>query len=172
MNQIVGKKDRLYVTLYARGGPGYHWALTRSPKHEDPSSGSESTRYHAHNIPGAGGVIWEYEIREIRSAPTNNTLVRLHLGKIEPNNVERMEEISANVEVIQGDNDWTCMSWVQSAVGDLGRARIIRRWNWTEVEAKAVWFVEKKTEEGRFDEGYDPDVVPTYDLIANKEIED
>ena len=79
---MVANKERLYIMLYAREGPGYHWAFTRSPKNEDQDSLDETVRYHVRNIPGpVEDVVWEYEFRQTRSGPTHNSLVRLFIGK-------------------------------------------------------------------------------------------
>lgn len=110
----------------------------------------------------------------MRSRGTYKTLVRVLISKIEPDKLERMEETLKNVEVRQSDPNWTCKSWVESAVEDLGRAGIIQRWSWNTIESKALWYVLKKEAEGRFlseeDGGtYDPEGVPTYDMIQSKE---
>ena len=173
---MVANKDRLYVTLYLRSEPGtYHWGITRSPKNEDPTDPSEMTRYHARNLPGPDGVYWEYERRDIRSRATHNTLVRILISKIDLKKVEKMEEMLANIELLQDDPSWNCKSWVETAVHALGKAGIIRDWKWSEVETKALWYVEKKFAEGRFEtpkdeEDYDEEV-PTFDMLADKEVQ-
>lgn len=99
---MVSNKDRLYVTLYARTQPRtYHWALTRSPKHEPEGDDLSSTRYHVRNNPdGRGGQVWEYERRSTRSRSTYNTLVRIFVGKIEPRKIVDLENILKDVEII------------------------------------------------------------------------
>lgn len=101
---MVANKDRAYVALYARSEPGmYHWALTRSPKEEDPDDLFETTRYHVRNLPCADGEYWEYEHRETRSVATSHTLVRILISKIERRKVETMERVLQDVELKQND---------------------------------------------------------------------
>jgi hypothetical protein len=171
---MVANKDRVYVTLYARSEPGtYHWALTRSPKEEDTDDLFETTRYHVRNLPSADGDYWEYDHRETRSMATSHTLVRILISKIESRKVERMERVLRDVELKQNDRLWDCKSWVQQAVEELGKVGLIRGWNWSDIEEKALWYVAKKTEEGRFEtpedgEEYD-NRVHTYDMPLGRE---
>src|SRR5579862_5092857 len=149
---MVANKDRVYLTLFARSKSGtYHWGITRSPKYEGEGDELDSSLYHVRNLPGENASIyWEYEMRRIRSKGTRNSLVRIHISKIDPRNVERMEEALADVELIQDDPSWTCRSWVRDAVAELGRQGLIRRWDWSTLESKALWYVQKKIDEGRF----------------------
>src|SRR5271163_21420 len=107
---MVRNKDRIYIMLHARGGPGYHWAITRSPKVETPNSTNETARYHARNfpVPGGGRGLWEYDRGSMGMVPTNHALVRILIAKLEPSRREQMEDVLAKVEVVQGDPRWNC----------------------------------------------------------------
>jgi hypothetical protein len=174
---MAKNKDRIYIMLHARGGPGYHWALTRSPKVEDPSSADETARYHARNfpLPGGGRGLWEYHRGCMGSVPTNNALVRILIGKIKPSMTDRMEDVLAKVEVVQGDPQWNCRTWLRTAIEELMNVGIIsRKWDWDELESKSLWYVQEKEKEGRFrtiDTGgtFDGTGIPTYDLFHNCE---
>ena len=69
---IMGpNKDRLYIALYARGGPAkmpggedrYHWALIIGPKHERRRS--LGTRFDVRDGPAADG--WTWALHEART---------------------------------------------------------------------------------------------------------
>ena len=115
---MVANKDRLYIMPNARGGPGYHWALTQSPKTEDQDSLDETVRYDVRNIPGpVEVVVWEYKFRQTRSVPTHNSFGPVVYGqRFCPTKVDRMGAIPEDVEVIQGHPGWTCNSCVKDAV--------------------------------------------------------
>jgi hypothetical protein len=174
---MTKNKDRIYIMLHARGGPGYHWALTRSPKREDPTSTNETARYHARNfpLPGGGRGQWEYDRGSMGAIPTNNALVRILIGKLKPSMRDQMEDVLAKVVVIQGNPQWNCRTWLRTAIEELVNAGIVhRKWDWEELESKALWYVQMKEKEGRFravDAGgtFDGTGIPTYDLLRNCE---
>ena len=143
---MVRNKDRIHVMLYARSGPGYHWAPTWSPKDEGLESTTETTRYHVVNDPYGH---WQYEAISTRSSPTPRALVRLTLGKVKRSDVNKLEEILENIPIVQDDLTWTCRSWVEAAVEELGRAHILRTHNWEAVESDALWYVQSKLIIGR-----------------------
>jgi len=171
---MVSDKPRLYVTLYARSVPRtYHWALTLSPKHEHEDDTTETTRYHVRNLPADNGqVVWEYEQRATRGFATHQTLVRICITKIAPNAVSTMEGILKDVPIVQDDSDWNCRSWVKEALVALQEEGAIdRTFDVDDMEATAIWYVEKKISEGRFTVGYSGDsrLVPTWNLKDRKE---
>lgn len=86
-----------------------------------------------------------------------------------------MEDVLAKVEVVQGDPRWNCRTWLMTAIEELMRVGIVaRKWDWDELESKALWYVGKKEQEGRFraiEAGgkFDGTGIPTYDLLQNCE---
>jgi hypothetical protein len=109
------------------------------------------------------------------AVPSNNALVRILVAKLEPSMRDKMEEVLAKVEVVQGDPQWNCRTWLKTAIEELMREGIIaRKWDWEELESKALWYVQMKGNEGRFRavaQGgtFDGTGIPTYDLPQNLE---
>lgn len=103
LESMTKNKDRVYIILYACGGPGSHWALTHSLK--DPSLTDETASYHARNfpLPGGGRGLWEYDRGTMGAISTNNALVRLLVGKLKPSMRDQMEDVLEKVAIIQGD---------------------------------------------------------------------
>ncbi|KAI5800041.1 hypothetical protein EDC01DRAFT_648706 [Geopyxis carbonaria] len=175
---MPSKKDRLYVALYARGGsakmPGkedtYHWALIVGPKVEVDRSGAmvTGTRYHAKE--GIHG--WVFEEQTINLHPTNALLVRVMVGKIE--HKDSAVDIIRETPIKPAEPGWNCVSWVQEALAALqadGKALGTSNVNWNAVRDTAMWYVEKKKAEHRFDGkgDYDPSKPPTWDLLQGRE---
>ncbi|PYH92218.1 hypothetical protein BO71DRAFT_28664 [Aspergillus ellipticus CBS 707.79] len=174
------EKDRLYVTLYARGGaptmPGkedtYHWALLVGPKVETPEK--KGVRYHAKEMPGlVGGSQWELEEQECRLAATSMLLVRVMIGKIKDRG--RLVEILRKTPIRQGEAGWNCVSWVKEALETSsidGKALGTRVIEWGKVRNGVMEYCQSKKDQHRFDGqgNFDMSKAPTYDLIERKEI--
>ncbi|KAM7197509.1 hypothetical protein V8F20_006654 [Naviculisporaceae sp. PSN 640] len=131
-------KARLYVALYARGGPGYHWSFITGPKPETEKPESEGMRVHAiqrqrliteHDSENTGGAAssavpstattatvtnWAFEARKIHMAPTAMILVRVVIAKIE--DYDRLLEILASVPMRPEDDDFSCVSWMRDCL--------------------------------------------------------
>ncbi|KAG2022069.1 hypothetical protein GB937_004163 [Aspergillus fischeri] len=172
---MPSNKDRLYVTLYARGGkptmPGkedtYHWALIVGPKIE--ADGSMGVRYHAKERLGlGGGSEWFFEERECQLTPTSILLVRIMVGKVADGN--RLVEILRNTPIRQGQPGWNCEALDKLKVDSkaLGTSVI----EWEKVRNEAMNYCQRKKDQHRFDGqgNFDSDKVPTYDLMERKEI--
>ncbi|KAM7203360.1 hypothetical protein V8F33_002351 [Rhypophila sp. PSN 637] len=187
-------KDRLYVALYARGGPGYHWSFITGPKPEKESPFSQGMRIHAVQraainqsgtpVPTTPGnpINWEFEARQIRMAPTAMVLVRVVIAKI--HDMDRLMEILSNVPIRGHDKTFSCRMWMIDAVNALaqddGQALSAKSkiTDWDTIYQAAIEFVEKKKAEHRFDgrdaENPNPvfrkERIATFDLLTGEEI--
>ncbi|KND91711.1 hypothetical protein TOPH_03812 [Tolypocladium ophioglossoides CBS 100239] len=138
-------KNRLYLALYARGGQGYHWALLVGPKYEGVNS--RGKRYHAKQQMHQ----WRYDELDIPMAATNMILVRVLAAKVKK--MDCLESIMRSVPVRPDVPGWTCRSWVEEAYRTLqsdGKA-IGPCPDWETLSETALWYVQKKVEEHRFD---------------------
>ncbi|KAF3351849.1 DNA polymerase epsilon subunit D [Verticillium dahliae VDG2] len=138
-------KNRLYLALYARGGQGYHWALLVGPKHEDVNASGKGYHAKLHMLQ------WRYDELEIPMAASNMILVRVLAAKVK--RMERLESIMRSVPVRPDVPDWTSRSWVEEACKKLqsdGKA-IGSCPDWETLSNTALWYVQKKMEEHRFD---------------------
>ncbi|KAK0367619.1 hypothetical protein CLIM01_15024 [Colletotrichum limetticola] len=178
-------KDRLYIALYARGGapkmPGledtYHWAYIVGPKTE--SVDSYGRRYHAKEtmiLEGTPPTLksrWVFETRETSMAPTSMLLIRVVVAKIKDRH--RLQSIFEGTPLRPEVEDWNCVGWAkegfESALRDgnvLGTSAV----SWKSVRDTAMWYIEKKKTEHRFDGTVicDPTKAPTWDMLENKEL--
>ena len=130
-------------------------------------------RYHAKETLGSNGFQWEFEKRETTLQSTNMLLVRVMIGKIQ--NRQQLDSTLSSVPVKAGTPGWNCVSWVKEALEELeqdGKSLGTRVTEWKRVRDAAMGYCGKKKEQGRFTrEKYNPETVPTYDLIENKEID-
>ncbi|TID19413.1 hypothetical protein E6O75_ATG06751 [Venturia nashicola] len=178
---MPSKKDRLYVTLYARGGaatmPGgedaYHWALIVGPK--DEGKNEKGKCYHAKTIfDGSGRSQWEFEKRNVYLAPTINNLLLTRVLVAKVANIERLDDVVHGIPVQQGNPGWNCVSWVQEALQALkedGKALGTSIVDWKDVRDAAMSYVQRKMDDHRFDgKGkFDIRKAPTFDLIKGIE---
>ncbi|KAI5923093.1 hypothetical protein F4810DRAFT_720503 [Camillea tinctor] len=179
-------KDRLYIALYARGGtakmPGqedkYHWAFIIGPKVE-PREGGQGVRFHAMESLTSGGEssephsMWAYDESTIALRATKMLLARVVIAKIK--DVDRLKSVFQSTPIRPEVPGWNCVGWVEEAFrkamedGDaLGRAAD----SWKAVRDAAMWYVEKKKSEHRFDgqRQYDQSKAATWDIFQGKEI--
>lgn len=170
---MVSDKDRLYIALHARSGPGYHWSLITGPKVEDQDA--QGKRFHAKETMNAavGRYQWEYETTNIRLTPERQVLVRIMFAKVI--NPARLVEVMSRVASHQDIPTWRCRHWVRDAIAALkvdGQVLGSANLDWTDLETTANWYVELKKSQHRFDGKveWDTNVVPTYDVLARKEI--
>ncbi|VBB78305.1 Putative protein of unknown function [Podospora comata] len=176
---MARNKPRLYVALYARGGAarmpggedGYHWALITGPKRE--ADASRGKRYHAKE-PRPG--VWEYSEQNTGTASTLMILVRIRIAKVK--NMVRLEQVLRSVPIRVGQPGWNCVEWVREALSALagdGKALGTSRIDWQTVRVTAMRYVRQKAAEHRFDGRarpgqFNPRVVPTFDLLAGREV--
>ncbi|TVY47527.1 hypothetical protein LOCC1_G003694 [Lachnellula occidentalis] len=176
---MPSNKDRLYIVLYARGGtatmPGgedeYHWGLLVGPKTEVENG--KGIRFHAkERMLAAGQSEWYFEERDVGLLATSMQLVRIMIGKIEK--MDRLVSILRRVPIRQGQRGWNCVSWVKEALESLnadGKALGTSVTAWQAVRDGAMWYIQKKKAEHRFDGrgNFDMRFAATYDLLGGKE---
>ncbi|KAF1734793.1 hypothetical protein CRV24_003712 [Beauveria bassiana] len=175
-------KDRLYVALFARTGtvrmPGredkYHWAFIIAPKHE--SLKDRGQQIHVKNTlqfigePPTENSDWRLDNINLTKNPTTKLLVRILVAKIK--STDKLMNLLADIPIRSNTHDWNCVAWVQEGFdvavchdGVLGRAAP----NWQSVRDTAMWYIEKKSSEGRFDTSFDQLRVPTWDALKKME---
>ncbi|KAF2124399.1 hypothetical protein P153DRAFT_361116 [Dothidotthia symphoricarpi CBS 119687] len=176
---MPSNKDRLYITLYARGGAPtmpnkedtYHWALLMGPKEEVEDG--VGVRFHAkERTTGPNTSTWVFEEKESLLTPTSMLLVRVMIAKVERK--DRFMSVVRNTPIREGVTGWNCVGWVQEALQHLeadGKALGTGVTEWTKVRNAAMEYCQRKKDEHRFDGlgNYDMRKAPTYDLIERKE---
>ena len=68
---------------------------------------------------------------------------------------------------------WNCVEWVREAFETIvKRDDVIGRGvkSWQSVRDTAIWYVEKKRDEGRFSIQFDPLKVPTWDSLSSIDV--
>ncbi|TWU74366.1 hypothetical protein ED733_000287 [Metarhizium rileyi] len=187
----MSPSERLYVTLYARGGeatmPGgedkYHWSFILGPKLE--SNDSRGTRYHAKEqigvIDGHVQSVWQFEERDIGMAPTAMILVRVLIGKVKKK--DRLDTILRGITIRGQSPGWNCVYWVEEAIRALYTyqesgggifEKSAFQLDWETIRQCALRYVEEKKASHRFDGQassgtFDNNKVPTWDLLKNVE---
>ncbi|KMU74246.1 hypothetical protein CISG_04596 [Coccidioides immitis RMSCC 3703] len=145
-------KDRLYVAVYFHKHPGvYHWAFVVSPKDETDARG-KTTRYHVTNkilsCDGEPKATWQYEKSLLLEADMAKLLALVLVGsELEMPDVDHQRHGSAGPGYILS----------KSSVTD-----------WAVIETECRAYASKKEVEGRYEAI--TTTVPTYDLMARKEI--
>jgi hypothetical protein len=151
----------------------YHWALIVGPKTEDADS--KGARFHAKERirlvgnPPMPKSVWEYEERESTMMPTSMLLVRVMIGKVKDRN--RLESLLRNTPVRPGIDGWNCVAWVKEALEiALCDKKVMgnpKHLDWDAVRDTAMWYVEQKKAEHRFDgqRNFDQTKVATWDMI-------
>lgn len=141
-----------------------------------PGIGKRSIRYHAKERinPDRKRSEWIFEESENALDSSNMILVRILVGKVVDGH--RVVEILRSTPIRQAEPGWNCVGWVQEALQRLradgtalGRSSIVE---WVVVRDEAMRYCQRKEEEHRFDGkgGFDMTVIPTYDLIQEKEV--
>ncbi|KMP01168.1 hypothetical protein DIZ76_011384 [Coccidioides immitis] len=167
-------KDRLYVAVYFHKHPGvYHWAFVVSPKDETDARG-KTTRYHVTNkilsCDGEPKATWQYEKSLLLEADMAKLLALVLVGKVEKSGQE-LEDSLQKVPVVQDDPSWRCRTWTTSAMAQLAQDNILSKssvTDWAVIETECRAYASKKEVEGRYEAI--TTTVPTYDLMARKEI--
>lgn len=185
-------KPRLQLALYARPKyPGtYHYALFLSPKPNPPGNGRTATKYHVKNtlqqdISGQLEQPWRYEEADIEDVRLEHRLlVRVVIAKVI--SADALRRVLEGVPVYQVDDDYVdrerargfdCVTWVRTALEMLkeeGSGVLTGLGDWEVIQRKAVEYVEKKVEVGRWSaewtEGKGEVEVPLLDLLDGREI--
>lgn len=102
-------------------------------------------------------------------------LVRVLVAKIE--NMERLASVLQSVPIRGSEPRWNCVEWVKEALEMLrkdGKVLGTSALGWQTVRDTAMWYVEKKAAQHRFDGKakpgqFDDTKVATYDLLEGKE---
>lgn len=97
------------------------------------------------------------------------------IGKVK--NTARLFEILRSVDVVQGDPDWNCVTWVREALESVWRASDAlgtRLRDWDAVKIAALKYVIEKQNQHRFDGKaptgrFDMMKAATYDALKKKE---
>jgi hypothetical protein len=196
---MPSNKDRLYLGLYARGGtarmPGgedksgsgsisamsqltgsarYHWALLVGPKVENNETSGK--RFHVKERISGTESAWEFSEQETGTSSTLMVLVRVQVAKI--TNMKALEAILKSVPVTTEQRGQNCVEWVREALAALqndNKALGTSVLDWATVRGTAMWYVEEKTMQHRFDGQaapgqFDTRRVSTYDLLERKEL--
>ncbi|KAJ6445290.1 hypothetical protein O9K51_00049 [Purpureocillium lavendulum] len=183
---MPSNKDRLYIALYARGGepkmPGledtYHLAFIVGPKSESAPN-SQGTRFHAKEAllyvgePPTLQWTWAYEERPISLHPTQMLLVRVIVGKVRDR--ERLCAAFRRNPLQPDVPGWNCVEWAKEAFQEavLDRRALDKAApSWELLRDTAMWYVEKKKLEHRFDgqRQYDQALAATWDMFDGREI--
>lgn len=136
-------------------------------------------RFHAKNSLGAIGspfqheFVWRYERLETSLTATSQILARVVVGKVVDMN--RLTKIFDGTPVHPEIPGWNCVAWVKealvSALNDekaLGTAVS----DWDSARDTMMKYIAEKRAAHRFDgqAGFDPNTVPTWDMLAGKEL--
>ena len=120
----------------------------------------------------SGRFKWVFEEATGAVEASGMLLVRITIAKVARR--ELLMSILRGVPVKQGEPGWNCVAWVREALDEirahaelLGTSRI----EWQDVRDTAMWYVEKKKSEHRFDGQGDFDIkrIATYDSIDRQE---
>jgi len=133
-------------------------------------------RFHAKENMTSMGMVWQYEAISIPLKPTKMLLVQIIIGKIR--NIDRLINIFQNTPIRAGQpghESWNCVEWLKEALelvrcdGEALKPPMI---DWKLVRNTAMWYVDKKQEEHRFDgQGtYDQSETATWDLLTRQEL--
>ncbi|KAM3419086.1 hypothetical protein BST61_g5037 [Cercospora zeina] len=187
-------KDRFSLALYNRAAgtepvmPGkedkYHWAFLIGPKHETKSS--QGTRCHAKDssiieeTKGKSRIRTEYQFeeRKLWLTAVDSFVVRIVLGKVMDE--ERLLDVLRGTRVKKHSDagGWNDVSWTKHVLDRLAREDGILGasvTDWETVRHSALWYIEEKRAQHRFDGKavgtFDKTKVPTWNLVHDIELE-
>ncbi|KAK6434845.1 hypothetical protein LTR95_008974 [Oleoguttula sp. CCFEE 5521] len=159
---MARNKPRVQLALYARPKhPGtYHYALFVTAKDNQ----GPTAKHHEESV-----------IDDIESEP--RLLVRVKVAKVVANG-ERMQRVIDGVPVVKvkGDaeasNTFSCVSWAQDVFLELvtQKAVMAKYEGWDDLQRRAVEYVDRKREAGRWDGSWKDGGVPLVDLFTDTEI--
>lgn len=144
------------------------------PKVERP--GTTHTTFQAKEcISESGKMSWRYDEDKSSLTRPHHLLVRIIIAKVE--DTDRLLGIMREIPIRAGDEGWNCVGWVKEALDIVcSDGQTVGRCvpDWDRVRDCAMEYCREKIKEGRFDVsgGFDMSIVPTYDLILEKEIVD
>lgn len=177
-------KPRLELALYSRPKhPGsYHYALFVSPKSTKQKPAISATKHHVTNtlqvVSGEAIQPWRYECLAVADVQLEyRLLVRVIIAKvITPDALERILEAVPLYQIDDSNQaeaqSFCCSTWLQAAVTELGKQKAITELGeWEEILNKALNYLEKKREMGRWDREWKGTAgVPMLDLLDGTEI--
>ncbi|RSL92299.1 hypothetical protein CEP52_013894 [Fusarium oligoseptatum] len=179
----MSEQGRLYLALYLRDGKTrmphkenkFHWAFITGPSVE--TSETRGMLHHikedAEKMTYASGMMWKYLEHDIPTGWTGNILIRVYIGEVK--DMSRVHFIFHNTPLKQCTPGWSCIKWVEEVFANitsddkaLGKAVT----DWNAVRDKAMDYVDAKVKAHRFElcREFEKDDVPTWDMLANKEI--
>lgn len=117
-------------------------------------------------------IEWYFEERDVGLLATSMLLVRIMIGKVE--NMNRLVRTLRKVPIRPEQAGWNCVGWVKEALEALnadGKALGTSVTEWQAIRDGAMWYVQKKKDEHRFDGkgNFDMKYAATYDLLDGKE---
>lgn len=117
---------------------------------------------------------WQWAFQELIGGidASGMLLVRIAIAKLQKR--EQAMSVLRNVPVKQGLTGWNCVAWVKEALEELQRHPEVfgtKQLGWQDIRDTAMWYIEKKKSEHRFDGqgNFDIKRVATYNLIEYKE---
>ncbi|KAG1832061.1 hypothetical protein EV424DRAFT_1369498 [Suillus variegatus] len=127
------KKHRLYIALHHRNSkPGFHFALMLSPKQETRNTSIHDCHiYHTVNTIQSGVKFnlngmpeWRYEHKAINGLREGMVIGRVLVAKLPVHKplvtqAERINDILAQVPLVQNDAQWNCLVWLIEALAAL-----------------------------------------------------
>jgi hypothetical protein len=133
------------------------------------------------NVDGQMQWVWGFEERDISMGPTTMVLVRILIGKVKQK--DRLETVLRSVPIGHSTVGWNCVQWVREALVALEHwhgngIRLFEssayQLDWYQVRDTAVWYVQLKEDQHRFDGQaqagtFDTDRVPTWDMLKGRE---
>lgn len=153
----------------------YHWAFITGPKSE--SLNSQGSMHHVKNCliragdPPIPQLVWEYQEVKVTMAPTPRLRIRVMIRKI--NDKQRLMSVLRNTPVRGEGSGWNCVEWLKEALEFVERDDVALRTSvtdWKTVRDAAMWYVEYKHGQGRFDECDGPKRAPTWDIVERREL--
>lgn len=140
---------------------------------KDERKGGQTTRYHARERMKADGSEWTFEELPLPRPNEYMILVRVMVAKIRK--TDSLVQILRQIPIRQGQEGWNCVGWVKEALSRLEASRGILGTNmmqWQVVRDGAMSYVQQKKDQHRFDGkgNFDNSLVPTFDLLLQKEI--
>jgi hypothetical protein len=141
------------------------------PKKDDENL--QGVRFDAkERMTESGRSEWFFEECKSGADANGMLLVRIMIAKVAQK--EQLVNILRSVPIQQEKPGWNCVAWVREALDEL-RPRTgvlgVSGTEWQDVRDTAMWYVEKKKSEHRFDRqvAFDMKKAATYDAIERKE---
>ena len=124
---------------------------------------------------GSGTSSWVYAEEDVDMSSVFMLLARVQIAKIR--DTDGLLALLRQVPIRGGEPGWNCIGWVKEALQVLGNNdTVVGRSSlaWQSVRDTAMWYVDKKAAEHRFDGKAEPGQfdmakVPTYDTLQNTE---